>query len=71
MEKNKSAVCMVFSLEPQGNDFISSGQLGFLLIQTMTGCVALNIRRRADERQRKRGGKAVKIVGKRGKKRKK
>lgn len=26
------------SLEPQGNDFTSSGQLGFLLIRTMSGC---------------------------------
>lgn len=44
----------MFSLEPQGNDFTSSGQLGFLLIQTMSGCVALNIERRANESERKR-----------------
>lgn len=42
-----------FSLEPQGNDFTSSGQLGFLLIQTMSGCGALNIERRVNEKERK------------------
>lgn len=35
-------IMKVFSLEPQGNDFTSSGQLGFLQIQTMSGCGALN-----------------------------
>lgn len=44
----------MFPLEPQGNDFTSSGQLGFLPIQTMSGCGALNIERRADERQGKK-----------------
>lgn len=43
-----------FSLEPQGNDFTSSGQLGFLLIRTMSGCGALNVARRADERERQK-----------------
>lgn len=52
---NVLCVCgEVFSLEPQGNDFTSSGQLGFLLIQTMSGCGALNRERRADERERKK-----------------
>lgn len=48
------SVCEAFSLEPQGNDFTSFGQLGFLLIQTMSGCGALNIERLADERGRKK-----------------
>ena len=53
-------VCLcgeVFSLEPQGNDFTSFGQLGFLLTQTMSGCGALNLERQADERQKGGGGK--------------
>lgn len=45
-------VCGAFSLEPQGNDFTSSGQLGFLLIQTMSGCGALNVERQEVERER-------------------
>lgn len=66
-----SCVCgEAFSLEPQGNDFTSSGQLGFLLIRTMSGCGPLNIERRADERERKkRGGKDEETEGEREKER--
>lgn len=39
-------------LEPRGNDFTSSGQLGFLLMQTISGCGPLNTERRVDERGR-------------------
>lgn len=53
-ESNTCSACEcteTFPLEPQGNDFTSSGQLGFLLIQTMSGCGAFNIERHANERQ--------------------
>lgn len=54
-------------LEPRGNDFTSSGQLGFLLVQTMSGRGPLNRGQRVDERGRvktdveveERGGKNI------------
>ena len=44
----------VFSLEPKGNDFTSSGHLGFLLTQTMSGCRASNREGRGNERKREK-----------------
>lgn len=56
-------------LEPQGNDFTSSGQVGFLLIQTMSGCGALNTESPVDDKERKkwreREGKDEEMKGKR------
>lgn len=46
-------IIKVFSLEPQGNDFTSSGQLGFLQIETIRGYGALNTERRENDREKK------------------